>query len=104
MKSFRICLKALYRMSAPVRWRMLVSVLIGIVRIAASLSFVWASKHLVDIATRVSDAPLWQGIWIFVGILVVQLCTVVLANWWDGFCEVKSRNALRMSKIGRAHV
>ena len=102
MKSFRICLKALYRMSAPVRWRMLVSVLIGIVRIAASLSFVWASKHLVDIATRVSDAPLWQGIWIFVGILVVQLCTVVLANWWDGFCEVKSRNALRMSTF--AHV
>ena len=102
MKSFRICMKALYRMSAPVRWRMLVSVLIGIVRIAASLSFVWASKHLVDIATRVSDAPLWQGIWIFVGILVVQLCTVVLANWWDGFCEVKSRNALRMSTF--AHV
>ena len=102
MRSFRNCMKALYGMSAPVRWRMGVSVLIGIARIAASLAFVWASKHLVDIATRVSDASLKSGIIIFVCILLFQLGVIVLANWWDAYCEVKARNILRMSTF--AHV
>ena len=53
MKKLSTCLKALWGMSAPVRWRMAVSVAIGLVRIAASLAFVWASKLLVDIATGV---------------------------------------------------
>ncbi|MBO4671595.1 MAG: ABC transporter ATP-binding protein [Bacteroidales bacterium] len=102
MKSFRSCMKALYGMSAPVRWRMLVSVLIGIARIAASLAFVWASKHLVDIATKVSEDPLRHGIIIFVCVLVFQLGVIVLANWWDGYCEVKARNRLRLDTF--AHV
>ncbi|MBQ6015607.1 MAG: ABC transporter ATP-binding protein [Bacteroidales bacterium] len=102
MKSFRTCMKAIYGMSAPVRWRMLVSVLIGIARIAASLAFVWASKHLVDIATKVSADPLKDGIIIFVCVLFFQLGVVVLANWWDGYCEVKARNLLRLDTF--AHV
>ena len=100
-RSFRSCAKALWRMSVPVRWRMLVSVLAGTVRIAASLAFVWASKHLVDIATKMSDAPLMSGISIFAGILALQLCVVIFANWWDAYCEVKSRNILRLDTFAK---
>ena len=102
MKSFRSCMKALYGMSAPVRWRMLVSVLIGIARIAASLAFVWSSKHLVDIATKVSSDSLRNGVIFFVCVLLFQLAVIVLANWWDGYCEVKARNRLRLDTF--AHV
>ncbi|MBR3562645.1 MAG: ABC transporter ATP-binding protein [Bacteroidales bacterium] len=102
MKSFRSCMKALYGMSAPVRWRMFVSVLIGIARIGASLAFVWASKHLVDIATKVSDDPLRDGIIFFACVLLFQLGVIVMANWWDGYCEVKARNRLRLDTF--AHV
>ena len=100
-RSFRSCAKALWRMSVPVRWRMLVSVLAGTVRIAASLAFVWASKHLVDIATKMSDAPLMSGISIFAGILALQLCVVIFANWRDAYCEVKSRNILRLDTFAK---
>ena len=100
-RSFRNCVKALWRMSVPVRWRMLVSILAGAVRIAASLAFVWASKHLVDIATGESDASLASGVWVFVGILVMQLCVVVFVNWWDAYSEVKSRNILRMTTFAK---
>ena len=62
MKSFRACMKAVWAMSGPVRWRMGVSIAVGLVRIAASLGFVWASKHLVDIATGDSPDPLAWGI------------------------------------------
>ena len=102
MKSFRTCIKALYGMSAPVRWRMLVSVLIGIIRIGASLAFVWASKHLVDIATRVCESPIGPAIGLFVGILALQICIIILANWWDAYSEVKTRNRLRLDTF--AHV
>ena len=95
-RSFRSCASALWRMSAPVRWQMSVSILVGTLRIAVSLSFVWASKHLVDIATGVEDASLRSGIALFALILAIQLCVVVFANWWDAYSEVKSRNRLRM--------
>lgn len=102
MKKLGACLKALWGMSAPVRWRLAVSVCIGLVRIAASLGFVWASKYLVDIATGVRDVPIGPGIAIFAGVLALQLGTVVLANWWDAYNMVKAQNILRKSLF--AHV
>ncbi|MBR5703251.1 MAG: ABC transporter ATP-binding protein [Bacteroidales bacterium] len=102
MKDFKTCMRALSKMSVPVRWRMLVIILIGMVRIGASLAFVWASKHLVDIATGVSQDSLWGGIYLFLGILTIQIATIIVANWWESFCEVKARNKLRISTF--AHV
>lgn len=100
-RPLRTCAKALWRMSVPVRWRMFVSVLLGTVRIAVSLAFVWTSKHLVDIATKVSDDPLGAGIRLFAGVLVLQLCVVLFVNWWDAYSEVKSRNRLRMDTFAK---
>ena len=83
-------------MSAPIRWRMAASVGIGFVRIAASLGFVWASKHLVDIATGLVDEPLGKAIGLFLGILVLQIGTLILSNWWEAFNQVKAQNILRI--------
>ncbi len=102
MKSFREVCRVLWRMSAPVRWRMGVTLLAGIVRIVCSLSFVWASKHLVDIATGASTAPLRQAIFLFVGILAAQLATVIFVNWWSSYTLVKAQNILRKEVF--AHV
>ena len=74
---------------------MALNVAVGLVRIVASLSFVWVSKLLVDIATGHSSQPLGWGIGLFVGILVVQAATVVLGNWWESFSQTKTRLILR---------
>lgn len=71
------------------------SILIGLVRIAASLSFVWASKYLIDIATGVKPQPLGPAIGLFIGILALQLTAVVAANWWNAYSLVKAQNLLR---------
>ena len=102
MKKLGACIRALWGMSAPVRWRMAVSVAIGLVRIAASLGFVWASKYLVDIATGVKADAIGPAIGVFVGVLALQLGTVVLANWWDAYNMVKAQNILRRDLF--AHV
>ena len=99
-KSFRECVTAAWRMSGPVRWRMVVSVAIGLVRIAASLGFVWASKQLVDIATHVSSLPLSTGIGLFGGILLLQITAFTLANWWESYTLVKTQNILRIQLFG----
>ena len=102
MKSLREVCRVLWRMSGPVRWRMVVTLLAGIVRIVCSLSFVWASKYLVDIATGSSPDPLKPAIWLFISILAVQLAIVIFVNWWNGYTLVKSQNILRKEVF--AHV
>ena len=100
MKDFRQCLRAIGAYSRPVRGWMLVTTLIGLGRVAASLAFVWASKRLVDIATGHSPMPLRSGIGLFVGILLIQLALVTLFNWWEGYSQVKTQNRLRKHFFG----
>ena len=82
-------------MARPVRGRMLLSVLIGLVRIAASLAFVWICKRLVDIATGVLDAPLPLHIGILLGVMFLQLLGAISASAWESFNIVRTGNDLR---------
>ena len=95
MKDFRTCLKGLREMSRPLRGQIAVSCLIGVVRIAASMAFVWICKVLVDIATGVLDAPLGRHIWIMALILLVQLLSATAASWWEGMTVTKAQNRTR---------
>ena len=82
-------------MARPSRGRTVLSVLIGLVRIAASLSFVWICKRLVDIATGVSDAPLGVSIGILLGIMLIQMVCSVSASAWENYNIVHTANDLR---------
>ena len=93
--SLRDCMRVLRRMVRPVRGRLLVSILIGLVRIVASLAFVWISKTLVDIATGVLDAPLGTHVVIMVVILLVQILSNVAASWWESVTVVKAQTQVR---------
>ena len=78
----------------------MITVLVGLVRIATSLGFVWASKHLVDIATKVSNDSMGRGIALFVGILTLQIATLIFANWWNSYSNVKAQNHIRNELFG----
>ncbi len=95
MKSFRKCLSGLRVMSAPYIWRMLVRVLIGLVRIAASLVFVWVCKILVDIATGDRPGPIWFYVGIMIGVMLLQLGSGIGAAYWEKLMTVICQNSLR---------
>lgn len=95
MKDFRKSLKGIHSLSRPYGWRILVSVLIGLLRIAASLAFVWASKCLVDIATGVSGRSLDLFVWILLGIVLTRIVSNTAASYWENLCTIKVQNALR---------
>lgn len=97
MKDFRTCMKGLTSMLCPVSGRIGVSVLIGLVRIASSLTFVWICKVLVDIACGIKDLPLPLYVGVMVGILVVRLLSNVAASYWEGYISIKTQLDMRHS-------
>lgn len=101
MIPIRQVLRGLRPMARPVRGRMLVSVLIGLVRIAASLGFVWICKRLVDIATGDLDAPLPLHIGILLGTMLLQLICSVSAPAWESYNSVHTGNELRHDTFSR---
>ena len=101
MIPIRQVFRGLRPMARPVRGRMLLSVLIGILRIAASLGFVWICKRLVDIATGETDAPLALHIGIMLGIMLLQLLCSVAASAWESYNTVRTGNDLRADTFAR---
>lgn len=101
MIPLRQTLQGLRPMARPVRGRIALSVLIGTVRITASLGFVWICKRLVDIATGELDAPLPKHIAILLGIMLLQLICSVAASAWESYNSVRSGNELRRDTFAR---
>lgn len=78
-----------------VRGKVAVSCSIGVVRIAASMAFVWVSKSLIDIATGTSGASLRLYIALMVVIMLIQIASATAASWWEGRFTTSTRNDVR---------
>ena len=101
MLPIRQILQGLKPMVRPVRGRIALSVLIGLVRIAASLGFVWICKRLVDIATGDLAAPLGPNIGIMLGIMLLQLACIVATSAWESYNTARTGNELRADAFAR---
>ncbi len=78
-----------------VKGKAAVSCVIGLVRIAASMAFVWICKSLIDIATGASDASLGLHVGIMAGIMLLQIFSATAASWWEGKFTTGTRNEVR---------
>lgn len=100
MQSLRCCLRGLRGISGPSRSWALACSLLGLVRIAASLSFVWVCKELVDVATGASTAPLAGRIAMMACIMAVQLASNVAYSYCEKYGILQTQNALRHRLFG----
>lgn len=87
------------------RWRVLYSCLIGMLRICVSLSFVWICKVIVDVATTKQG----EHIWFWIGVMCGIILLMVLTSAWNTRIREKNRvivsNRLRgrlFSRVMRA--
>ena len=101
MKDFRSCVNSLVRTYRPIRWRVRVSMLVGLVAVAASLSFVWESKRVVDISTGALDAPLDTNVAALLAIMALQILCSVFSRYWQGRVVVKMQNSTRETVFAR---
>lgn len=87
-------------MLRPVRWKVAVSGLIGLMEVATSLTFVWMSKRVVDIATGEIQKPLMTWVLVLLGVMFLQVVLRVAARYWEGLVVVKTQNSIRAGVFG----
>ena len=102
MRNFKSCIKGLHGFAGVARGRMLLCVLIGLIGVAASLSFVAVCKTLVDIATGTLDKPIVPYVWAMIGIMLLQLLSHVAYDYIEGLNSIKTQIRIRRSLF--AHV
>lgn len=101
MRPFGVCLRGLLATVRPVRWKLAVSCVLGLMEVALSLAFVLFSKKVVDIATGVSDAPFSRCVIIFVSVMLAQIAVRVASRYWEGYVEVRTRNSTRSAVFAK---
>lgn len=101
MIPFRLSLAGLRRTLRPIRFKVLLSIILGLMQVVLSLSFVWVSKNAVDIATGDSSVPLGKGIALFLGVLLAQILVRIFANYWNGYVIVRAQNDTRARVFSR---
>ncbi len=102
MRNFKSCIKGLHGFAGVARGRMLLCVLIGLIGVTASLSFVAVCKTLVDIATGALDKPIMPYVWAMIGIMLLQLLSHVAYDYIEGLNSIKTQIRIRRSLY--AHV
>lgn len=95
MKNFKTCFRALVRSLAPLKWRVAVSCVIGLLIVCGSLAFVWSSKRVVDIATGHLSLPLDSAVVLMAAVMLFQVLCRVAASYWEGFIVLKAANERR---------
>lgn len=74
----------------------LLNVGLGLILVAADLSFVWTTKLIVDIATHARHTPsLTVAIMLLGGIVMVQLAVGFASRWVRAALGVKAQNTMR---------
>lgn len=89
----------LWNTSRGYRFLILSSILAGTFRIAASLTFVWLCKHLIDIATHQADGCIVTGLAAMAGCIVLQLLLSSLTSRLYVHTEISLRNRLRQDLL-----
>lgn len=70
--------------------------LVGVLSVAASLAFVWATKLSIDIATKVNTSvSLSTAISLLALVLIVELALGVATRWIRAMLGVKAKNKMR---------
>lgn len=86
----------------PLLGKITVSFILGILTVALSMSFVWISKRVTDIATGAIDQELMPKVWILLGIMLLQVIISIASRYWEGYTVVKAQNSRRAEVFEKA--
>lgn len=95
MKDLKQYILWLWDASQGIRPRIVISALIGILDVVASLLFVWLCKQLIDIATRTSEGNMTHYTIFLVITVVVQLLFSAWNNRLENANDILFKNKLR---------
>lgn len=89
------CIKWLWNVSVGVRIRVVLTSLVGIMHVAASLAFVWTCKRLIDTVTSGSGDPLTWYIVSMIACMLLQTILSAIETRISNHGDVVLKNRLR---------
>lgn len=95
------CIKWLWRASYGVRGKIVASSFIGLLHVAASMTFVWVCKSLIDAATSGNGGVLPQYIAIMAGCMLMQILLSAIEQRVLNLSDVNLKNGLRYALFGK---
>ncbi len=84
-----------------IRFRIVLSSLIGILNVGAGLFFVWISKQLIDIATRSAEGDITHYTLLLVAIMASQIILSAWRNRIESEADIYFKNKWRHSLFSR---
>lgn len=94
-------IKYIWEVSHGQRGRILLSCLTGIIGVAVSLAFIYASKVVIDIATGAAIGSLTNAAILTIALLIAQLLCGAVDTWLSARMQVEIGNALRHRLFSR---
>lgn len=94
-------IKYIWEVSHGQRGRILLSCLTGIIGVAVSLAFIYASKVVIDIATGAAIGSLTNAAILTIALLIAQLLCGAIDTWLSARMQVETGNALRHRLFSR---
>ena len=94
-------IKYIWEVSRGQRGRILLSCLTGIIGVAVSLAFIYASKVVIDIATGAAIGSLTNAAILTIALLIAQLLCGAVDIWLSTHMQVETGNALRHRLFSR---
>lgn len=91
----------IWKASRGQRGRILLSCLTGIIGVAVSLAFIYASKVVIDIATGAANGSLVNAAILTITLLIAQLLCGAADTWINARMQVEAGNALRHHLFSR---
>ena len=82
-------IKYIWEVSHGQRRRILLSCLTGIIGVAVSLAFIYASKVVIDIATGAAIGSLTNAAILTIALLIAQLLCGAVDTWLSAVCKWK---------------
>ena len=94
-------IKYIWEVSHGQRGCILLSCLTGIIGVAVSLAFIYASKVVIDIATGAAIGSLTNAAILTIALLIAQLLCGAVDTWLSARMQVETGNALRHRLFSR---
>lgn len=94
-------LKYIWEVSSGQRGRILLSCFTGILGVAFALAFIYASKQVIDIATKVTEGSLMHAALLTIALLIAQLLCSTADTWISTRMQIETGNALRHRLFSR---
>ncbi len=98
------CTIWLWKASKGIRFRLFVNIILGIVRIASGLLFIYVSKILIDMATHKLPSSQSSFLWNSIFLVLLIICQIIAGtsiSWLSDKTEIRLKNNTRLNLFSR---